>query len=355
MKDNVFENKDTKDVIGYEEGNALTHSEIQTVFADAISLGSLQKSVMKHAGTYGINNLEVLFPDAQQVGGIDTDQREMGWVTTFMNGINKVPWGKIKSLYTDMTEDEARAKGYITGDEKLEVVFPLFSRITESTTVYIKQKLDNDDIIDVKANFNIVNWLKAKMNVMIREEVARAMLIGDGRSVTSKEKIKEDNIRPIYTDDDVYVIKTQLAFGTSGMDELEAIIRGMEDYEGDMPVCFTTRSKINDWRLIKDNDGRLMFRNLGEVASFIGVKSIEECPVLKNVNRTVDATQYNLVAQIVDLKAYTSGTNAGGQMKDYEQFDIDFNQHKYLRETRTCGAMTKLRSAVTVEIENAAG
>lgn len=357
MKRNVFEKQgEAQEGTKYEQGAALSHSEIATVFADAIEGGSLKKAIIKHAGTYGIDNLSVLFPEAQQVGGIDMDQREMGWVKVFTAGINKVPWGKIKSLYADITADEARAKGYITGNEKFEEVFPLFSRITESTTIYKKQKLDNDDIIDIKGNFNIVNWLKAEMNMMLREEIARAELLGDGRSVTDKDKVSESHIRPIYTDDDIYTIKVQMDSTVDGLDELEAIIRGMEDFEGDMPVMFSTKSKMNDWRLLKNSvNGDYRFKTIGEVAAFLGVKSIEECPPMKNVSRDVEGTEHDLVGIIVDLKAYTAGTNAGGQVKDYEQFDIDFNQHKYLKETRLCGAMTKIRSAVTVEKAQAEG
>lgn len=348
---NLFETNSTT----MEEGKVIKHSELQVVMDDFFTGGSLQKSIIAHAGTYGIDGLSYLFPEARVVGDINVDERKKEWVKVLMAGINKVPWSRIKSLYADLTEDEARAKGYIKGDEKLEEVFEIFARETDPTTIYARQKLDNDDIIDIKANYRIVAWMKKIMDRQLDEEAARAILIGDGRPVISKLKIKEDKIRPIWSDDDLYTIKIRLANGVDGIDELEAIMTQMEYFEGESPVLFTTYAKMTEWKLLKDANENYRFASIEAVATFIGVRKIVECPVMKGLTADFEATTYDAIGIISDLNGYTAGSDEGGKKKDYEQFDIDFNQHKYLKEGRMSGAITEIRTSVAIMKAQAAG
>jgi len=351
MKKNIFDKKDIA------RGTVLSHSEVKGIWEAAISAGSLKKAILAHAGTYGIDNIDVLFPDAKNARGNtpEFDKRRSEWVSGVLGSIHKAPFARIKSVYADITQDDARAKGYITGNEKMEEVFPIFKRTTDPTTLYKKQKLDRDDIIDI-VDLNVVSFMYAEMRLMLDEELARAILIGDGRAFDAPDKIKEDKIRPIYSDNDVYALKVRLENTVSGVAELEAIIRAMDRYKGSgNPTLYTTRANIANWKLLKDNNGQYRFRSLSEIASFIGVKSIIDVEVFEGQTQIHDTKTYDLLCIIVNLRDYTSGTNAGGQVSMFDGFDLDFNQHKYLIETRCSGALNKIKSAIVVEKEQAAG
>lgn len=357
MKKNIFDGSTVKD-----EGITLSHSQIQEIFDDAEKMGSLKKSVLAHAATYGIENIDVFFPDAKTVTPTpDMIKRDTEWVNIFLNGSKHVPFSRIKSTAADITADEARARGYIKGNLKKEEVIKAMKRITTPTTVYKKQKLDRDDIIDI-TDFQVVSWIKAEMRVMLNEEVARAGLLGDGRDPEEDEddKINEENIRPIYSDNDLYAHHLSIDAETVTTEEgvLDAIVEGMENYEGTgTPIMFTTRSQIIKWKLLKDKVGRKLFATEDDLASYIGVSRLVPVPVMKGMQRVTEegespskvTTTYDLVGIIVNPADYTYGANKGGQVSMFDGFDIDYNQYKYLLETRTSGCLTHPKSALVVE------
>jgi len=367
MKKNVFDKTQKKEV----KSKTLTHAQFGTIMINAAKTGSLKEAVIMHAeansttldellhaGTYGLDNIDVLFPDAKlaRSGAPEFDKRRAEWVNDVLAAVHKTPFAKIKSMYADITADEARAKGYVTGAEKFEEVFPLFKRTTEATTIYKKQKLDRDDIIDI-TDLNVVSWLKMEMRLMLDEERARAYLIGDGRAFDHADKINESKIRPIYTDDAIYTAKVQLADDVSLLDEVEAIIRARKQYKGSgTPNFYTTADKVTDYLLLKNTvTGEYRFRTIDELTKKLRVKKIVEVEVMENVYRDVGGTDHDLIGIMVNLRDYTSGADKGGQVSMFDDFDIDFNQHKYLIETRCSGALTKIRSAVVIEKAQAAG
>ena len=356
MKKNIFDGSTVKD-----EGITLSHSQIQEIFDDAEKMGSLKKSVLAHAATYGIENIDVLFPDAKTVTPTpDMIKRDTEWVNIFLNGSKHVPFARIKSTAADITADEARARGYIKGNLKKEEVIKVMKRITTPTTVYKKQKLDRDDIIDI-TDLNVVSWIKAEMRVMLNEEVARAGLVGDGRDPEEDEddKINEENIRPIYSDDDLYAHHLAIDAETVTTEEgvLDAIVEGMENYEGTgTPIMFTTRSQIIKWKLLKDKVGRKLFATEDDLASYLGVSRLVPVPVMKGMQRVTEegdspskvTTTYDLVGIIVNPADYTYGADKGGEISMFDDFDIDYNQHKYLMETRLSGALVRPKSAIVI-------
>lgn len=357
MKKNIFDGSTVKD-----EGTHLSHSQIQEIFDDAEKMGSLKKSVISHAATYGIENIDVLFPDAKTVTPTpDMIKRDTEWVNIFLNGARHVPFARIKSTAADITADEARARGYIKGNLKKEEVIKVMKRITTPTTVYKKQKLDRDDIIDI-TDFNVVSWIKAEMRVMLNEEVARAGLLGDGRDPEddADDKINEENIRPIYSDNDVYAHHLSIDAETVTTEEgvLDAIVEGMENYEGTgTPIMFTTQSQIIKWKLLKDKVGRKLFATEDDLASYLGVSRLVPVPAMKGMQRVTEegetpskvTTTYDLIGIIVNPADYTYGADKGGQISMFDDFDIDYNQYKYLLETRTSGCLTHPKSALVVE------
>lgn len=357
MKHNVFDQAEQKK-------SALSHSQMEAIFTEARKVGSLKQAVVNwmddnkeelaHAGTYGIDNIDYLFPDARPL----TDEptwvtRRMEWVGVVLGGTRKSPFSRIKSLHADITADEARAKGYVLAAQKVEEVFPILRRTTTPTTVYKKQKLDRDDIVDI-TDFDVVYWLKQEMRIMLDEEIARAILVGDGRSGASADKISETNIRPIWTDDAVYVHHEQVALAGHDWDVLiDDMLKARVNYRGTgMPDLFVSPSVLNNWLLLRDLDGRRLYRNMEELASELRVKNIVEVPIMEGLQRT-DTVLYDLIAIMVNMRDYTVGADKGGQVSMFDDFDIDYNQYKYLIEGRMSGALWVPKAAIVLERANA--
>ena len=343
-----------------ENQPVLTHDQLKAVFDDAKKYGSLKDSLMAHAGTYGIDDIEYLFPDTKNLD--NTPQfimREQDWVPVVMNGVHHTPFSRIKSMFADITADEARAKGYVKGNRKIEEVFGLLKRETTPTTVYKKQKLDRDDVVDI-VDLDVVAWIKKEMRMMLEEELARAILIGDGRPTSSQDKISETNIRPVWTDDDFYTVKVKLAADTTTEQKMEAIVRSRKDYKGSgNPIMFTTEDFVTDMLLLKDTTGRIIYDSMDKLTAFLRVSRIVTVPLFEGAERTIgegaSAKTYTLGAIYLNLNDYNVGADKGGAVAMFDDFDIDYNQMKYLIETRISGALTKYHAAVAIEIEKAAG
>jgi HK97 family phage prohead protease len=358
MKKNVFENE--------EDGSVLTHDQIRefasAVFADLPKYGTFREAFLAHAGTYGIGsdraNLELLFPDARLLDnepGFDT--RRMGWVAGWMSSTRHQPFSRIKKLWADLTADAARAKGYITGDEKLEQVFPILKRTTEPTTVYKKQRLDRDDITDI-TDFDVVAWMWKEMRFMLNEEVARAALVGDGRSFgVDDDAIDPSRIRPIYGDVATFVHYLTLeAAVTDYLDIIDAILVARVNYKGTgTPNLYTTNAVLTGMLLIRDTTDRRIYKSIQELASDLRVAEIIEVPVMEGVQRTNTSPAFtaNLLGIMVNPRDYTYGADKGGQIATFDQFDIDFNQMKYLIETRLSGSLLEPKSALVIERKTA--
>ena len=346
MKHNVFDQN--------EENKELRHFDFEATMKDAKRCGSLKEAFLKHANDYGIKNIETLFPEAKNIyNEPEFIKRDTGWVAGFLNGTHKSPFSKIKAMYADITADEARAKGYIKGKLKKEEVFSLLKRTTEPTTIYKKQKLDRDDIIDI-TDFNVVAWIKKEMRIMLDEEIARAMLVGDGRSSVSEDKIKESCIRPIYNDADLYTIKFAMnsLASNEAKEFIRSCIKSRDDYEGSgNPNLYTTEDVISDLLLIEDANGRFIYDSITTLARTLRVNQIIPVPVMKGLTRT-DATEsktYDVKAIIVNPNDYWVGADKGGQISMFDDFDIDYNQYKYLMETRISGSLVKPYSAIVIE------
>ena len=351
MKHNVFDNEQTQ-----TEG-VLSHDAMNTIITDAKRYGSLKESFLAHAGDYGIDDIDWLFPDAKNLNTPpEFIKRDTGWVPKVMNSIKHSPFSRIKSMFADITEDEARAKGYIKGKLKKEEVFGLLKRTTTPTTIYKKQKLDRDDVIDI-TDFDVVSWLKAEMRTMLDEEIARAILVGDGRLASSDDKINEQNIRPIWKDDDLYTIKATVNVTSTSTDEEKAkefirtVIKSRKNYKGSgEPTLYTTEDVLTDCLLIEDTNGRIIYDSVSKLATTLRVKEIVTVPVMENLSRQNDSSEtLNLMGIIVNLSDYNVGADKGGAISMFEDFDIDYNQQKYLIETRCSGALIKPYSAIALE------
>ena len=356
MKHNVFDGSD--EYTGSADQNELTHSQIETIISDGKKYGSLKDSFLAHAEDYGIKDIDWLFPEAKTF----TDKpefisRKMEWVSTVMSGVHKSPFSRIKSMFADITEDEARAKGYIKGNLKREEVFSLLKRTTTPTTIYKKQKLDRDDIIDI-TDFDVVAWIKAEMRVMLDEEIARAILVGDGRLSSDDDKINEDNIRPIWKEADLFCIKKEVTIGAdddaTAKNFIRAAIKSRKDYRGSgNPVLFTTEDFLTDMLLLEDSIGHKLYKTEAELATALRVSKVVTVPVMENLTRTVtksgQAYTNTLMGIIVNLNDYNVGADKGGAISMFDDFDIDYNQQKYLIETRCSGALTKPFSAIVLE------
>ena len=347
VKHNIFENEVENDQ------DVLTHSDFMSILDDAKRGGSLKDAFLAH----GIDNIEYLFPEAKNL----TDTPEFinerdEWVDKVMTGVRKSPFSRIKTLYADITGDEARARGYIKGHRKLEEVFSLLRRVTTPTTVYKKQKLDRDDIIDI-TDFDVVAWLKAEMRAKLDEELARAFLIGDGRNGASEDKINEDNIRPIWTDDDLFTIKKPVSVA-SGADAdarakafIKAANRARKNFRGSgTPTLYTTEDIVTDCLLMEDQIGRVVYDSIDKLATALRVKEIVTVPPMEGAIREADGKTFALMGLIVNLKDYNVGADKGGAVNMFDDFDIDYNQMKYLIETRCSGALIKPYSAIALEL-----
>ena len=378
VKHNVFDNETETNE------NVLSHSDIQKIIKNAKRAGSM-KAAFEEAGIesidylqhddepsykYGVQNpygimgksadanslgVDALFPDARNY--TQTPQwisRNMEWVSKFLNAASHSPFSRVKTMFADITEDEARARGYVKGTMKKEEVFSLLKRVTEPTTVYKKQKMDRDDVIDI-TDFDVIAWIKAEMRVMLNEEIARAALIGDGRVSGTDGKIDETHIRPIYTDADFFTIKTTV---TAGADDnatakniIKAAVKSRKNYKGSgNPVLFTTEDTLTDLLLLEDTTGRVIYDTKEKLCNALRVRDIVTVELMENVSRTVSGTTKNLIGIIVNPRDYNFGADKGGAVNMFDDFDIDYNQMKYLIETRCSGALVRPYSAIVLEM-----
>lgn len=359
IKHNVFDQNgqtQTEDV--------LSHDAMATIFNDAqkgrLTLKEATEDYLSHAeGDYGIKDIGTLFPEYHELNKppkfIDRDQTA---VAVIMNGVKHVPFSRVKTTFADITADEARARGYTKGKKKIEEVFTLLKRTTDPQTVYKKQKFDRDDIIDI-TDFDVVSWVKVEMRGKLDEELARAIMVGDGRSSVDDSKISESHVRPIWKDDDLFAIKRVVEEGTGASDLVNNIlddaIRARKEYRGSgNPAFFTTEDVLAEMLLLKDKNGRRIFKSVEELATAMRVSRIVTSPLLENQTRETDPTGgnkdvYTLQGIMVNLSDYTVGADKGGAVSLFDDFDIDYNQYKYLIETRCSGALTVPKSAIVFE------
>ena len=362
MKHNVFDNVDP-------ETTMIHADDMQAILADARRTGSMREAVENFAqdrgcdsnslfhADYGIENVGYLFPDDRSITNEPIFvSRNMDWVSKLMNNIRHTPFSRIKSLFANITEDDARAKGYIKGNLKKEEVFTLLKRSTSPTTVYKKQKMDRDDVVDI-VDLDVVAWIKKEMRIMLDEEIARAILVGDGRVSSSDDKIDPIHIRPIWTDDDFYTIKQTVSVASSDNEStiaknfIKQCIKARKNYKGSgNPTLYTTEDMLTDMLLLEDTTGRVIYESAAKLATTLRVKEIVTVPVMENLTRTDDNSKvHTLLGIIVNPNDYTIGADKGGAVNMFDDFDIDYNQQKYLIETRCSGALTLPYSAIAVE------
>lgn len=355
MKHNVFDKDDRQkeNVLVHSDWSEVSSEEISTIFGDIKRYGSLKDSVLAH----GIDNVDYLFPDAQTLANTpEFIQRDTGWVKKVMSGVHHTPFSRIKSIFADITEDDARAKGYFKGKLKKEEVFGLLKRTTTPTTVYKKQKMDRDDVVDI-TDFDVVAWLKSEMRMMLDEELARAYLIGDGRLASSDDKINEQNIRPILKDEELYTIQATVSVQSSATEDdkarefIRTAIKARKNYKGSgQPTLYTTEDILTDCLLLTDTTGRDLYTDVAQLAKKLRVKEIVTVPVMEGVNGKNGGA---LMGIIVNLADYNVGADRGGAVNMFDDFDIDYNQQKYLIETRCSGALIKPYSAIALELSTA--
>lgn len=370
VKHNVFDqNDDYLEHGGYE-------IDFGELMGDAKRLGSLKEAVIQHSemmgmdddeylmhagATYGIDEIETLFPEYKSLNTPpDWISRNMDWVAGVLSGVHHTPFARIKSMFADITEDDARARGYMKGNLKKEEVFTLLKRTTDPQTIYKKQKLDRDDVIDI-TDFDVVAWIKAEMRMMLDEEIARAILVGDGRPSSSDDKIHQEHVRAIYLDDDFYSLKIPVKVSKNATDEeiakalINAAIKARKDYKGSGNLTFyTTADVLTDGLLLEDGIGHKLYKSEAELATAMRMTKIVEVEVLEGQTRT-DAKNVTrpLLGIAVNLKDYNVGADKGGAVAMFDDFDIDYNQMKYLIETRMSGALIKPKSALVFELERA--
>ena len=355
MKHNVFEGKET------DNKNVLSHDAMETIFKDAKRYGSLKESFLAHAENYGIKDIEWLFPDAKNVNvPPDFIKRDDSYVQKVMRGVHHVPFSRIKSMHADITADQARAKGYIKGKLKKEEVFTLLKRTTSPTTIYKKQKLDRDDVIDI-TDFDVVAWLKMEMRMMLDEEIARAILVGDGRLSSDDDKINEMCIRPIATDADLYCVKAKVSVAAAATEDeiakafIRTVIKSRKEYKGSgSPTLFTTEDVLTNCLLLEDKNGRIIYDTVEKLATALRVKEIVTVEVMEGAKTKVEQQEKPLMALMVNLVDYYVGADKGGAVNMFDDFDIDYNQQKYLMETRCSGALVKPYSAIAVALDKQA-
>ena len=346
MKHNVFEGNDNQEVLKH------SMDEINTAILDGKSKGSMKNSFIEH----GITNIEYLFPEATNLnttpGFISRDQ---GWVSNFMGKVHNTPFSRIKSVFANITADDARARGYVKGKKKVDEVFTLLKRTTTPTTIYKKQKFDRDDIVDI-TDFDVLSWVKTEMRMMLNEELARAFLIGDGRTSSSDDKINELNIRPIWTDDDLYTIKSLITLKATDTDTdkarafIKTCITSRKDYKGTgRPTLYAPIDIINDCLLLEDTTGRRIYNSIADLTTALNVSEIVDVAVMENCSRIVGSDTRNLLGIIVNPADYNVGADKGGAVNMFDDFDIDYNAMKYLIETRCSGAMVTPYGAIAIE------
>ena len=344
MKHNVFDNDQ-------KENDALIHDGLQTIIEDGKRYGSLKESYLAHAAEYGIDNIDWLFPEAKNINGDGAPQfikrNPDAWVSVVLNGVHHTPFSRIKMMFADLREDDARAKGYAQkGKLKKEEVFGLLKRAIEPTTIYKKQKLDRDDVIDI-TDFDVVSWLKGEMRMMLDEEIARAILFGDGRAASSEDKIRETNIIPLTKDASLYTIEVTVTPATGetlGHAMINAAVKAQDTYEGSGNLtAFIANDKISDMLLLEDAMGHRMYKDMNDLALAMSVSKIVKVPA--------SIIPSGILAAIVDLNDYNVGADKGGAVNMFDDFDIDYNQQKYLIETRCSGALTKPFSAIVLKSE----
>ena len=355
MKHNVFEGRET------DKKDVLSHDAMETIFKDAKRYGSLKESFLAHADQYGIKDIEWLFPDAKNVNmPPDFIKRDDSYVQKVMRGVHHVPFSRIKSMHADITADQARAKGYIKGKLKKEEVFTLLKRTTSPTTIYKKQKLDRDDVVDI-TDFDVVAWLKMEMRMMLDEEIARAILVGDGRLSSDDDKINEMCIRPIATDADLYCVKAPVTVASAATEEeiakafIRTVIKSRKEYKGSgSPTLFTTEDVLTNCLLLEDKNGRIIYDTVEKLATALRVKEIVTVEVMEGAKTKVEEQEKPLMALMVNLVDYYVGADKGGAVNMFDDFDIDYNQQKYLMETRCSGALVKPYSAIAVALDKQA-
>lgn len=348
MGSNVFDRNAGGD--GAATGATLSHDGLQEIVASAKRMGSLKHAFEEYVIAHGIDNIDVLFPDAKNITNTpEFLSRRMEWVAKVLGGASKTPFARIKTISADITMDEARAKGYVTGDLKKDEYFSLTHRTTTPQTVYKKQALDRDDVVDI-TEIDVITWLKAEMRIMMDEEIARAALIGDGRDISHEDKIQEGNIRPIASDHELYTttINVNLDDASSSVQEvIDAIVLNRKSYKGSgLPTMFTSETMIARFLLLKDAVGRRLYTTLADLATELRVQEIVPVEVLEETPE--------IVAILVNMVDYSFGTDRGGEINMFDDFDIDYNKLKYLMETRASGALTRLKSAIVVRKVEAA-
>ena len=365
VKHNIF------DVDSTAEDTELVHSALNDIIAEAKTGYSMKRvyndylashaeeaPAIQHAATYGVEPVDTLFPEAKTINATpEFVQRDMGWVSTLMGSVHHTPFSRIKSVFADITADEARARGYMKGKLKHDEVITLLKRTTTPQTIYKRQRMDRDDVIDI-TDFDVVAWLKAEMRMMLDEEIARAVLVGDGRSSASDDKISEEHIRPIWKDDDFYTIKASFTTASDASKDAEVFIdtaiRSRKDYKGSgNPILFTTEDMLTDMLLLKDQIGHYMYNSVTDLATRLRVRQIVTVEVMENQTRSVTSKTHTLRGIIVNPIDYNIGADRGGAVSMFDDFDIDYNQQKYLIETRCSGALIKPYSAIAIESASA--
>lgn len=354
MKHNAFENQNKEE----KKTEELSHAEFSEIVSDAKKYGSMKESFLEH----GITNVENLFPEVQAVNKEPYFvSREMDWVKGVMSGVKHTPFSRIKSTYANITADAARAKGYVKGKQKVEEVIVALKRTTTPTTIYKLQAMDRDDVIDI-TDFDVVAWLKSEMRVMLDEELARAILIGDGRSASDNDHINTSNIRPILGDDPTYTVSRTLERAADDTDDTFAkkfihdVIKSRKEYKGSgNPVLYTSEDMLTNMLLMEDKTGRVIYDSVDKLAIALRVSKIVTVPVFEGHTRTVGANNYALLGILVNLSDYNVGADKGGQVSMFDDFDIDFNKQKYLIETRCSGALVVPYSAISFEEKLATG
>ena len=363
MKHNAFENEDQNQK---EETQTLSHSEFMEIVSEAKRKGSMKDAFLEHNITeipylaHSITNVGNLFPESKAVSRVpEIVDRDQTWVGNVMASVKHTPFSRVKSFYANITADEARAKGYVKGAKKVEEVITALKRTTDPQTVYKLQKMDRDDIIDI-TDFDVVAWLKGEMRGKLDEEIARAILIGDGRSSSSADKVDPLKIRPVYQDDTTYTIKRILT-RASGADDsafakafIKDVVKSRKEYKGSgNPTLYTTEDMLTSMLLIEDTTGRVIYDTIEKLKTALRVRDIVTVPVMENVGRedTGAKKKWNLLGVLVNLSDYNVGADKGGSVNMFDDFDINYNKYEYLIETRCSGALVKPYSAITFEEE----